>query len=74
MRDKVISILKSVEPGIDYDKNTELITGKYLDSIDMMQIIEKIEDEFDVEIDMEYMDNQHFDSVDKMVNMIEELK
>lgn len=74
MREKVIELLKSMHPEVDYENTTNLFSGKILDSIDMMNLLTNLEDEFDIEIDMEYMNNEHFDSVDAICEMIEELQ
>lgn len=72
--DKLIEILTSIKSGVDYEKETNLISGKVLNSIDIANLIAEVEGEFDIEIDMEYMEDSNFESVEAMWNMIQEIK
>ena len=65
--------LKRVNPKIDYENETGLITNKIIDSIDMTSILAELEETFDIEIDMEYIVPENFDSVEAMWDMIQEL-
>lgn len=71
--EQLIEALKRVNPNIDYENETKLITNKVLDSIDITSVITEIEETFDIEIDMEYLVNENFDSVEAMWNMIQEI-
>lgn len=71
--ERLIEALKRVNPNIDYENETKLVTDKVLDSIDITSVISEIEDTFDIEIDMEYLVNENFDSVEAMWNMIQEI-
>ena len=51
---ELIEALKRVNPKIDYENETGLITNKIIDSIDMTSILAELEETFDIEIDMEY--------------------
>lgn len=70
---ELIEALKRVNPKIDYENETGLITNKIIDSIDMTSILAELEDTFDIEIDMEYIVPENFDSVQAMWDMIQEL-
>lgn len=71
---ELLEILRSVNPKIDYENETALVSGKVLDSIDLTSIIVEIENHYDIEITMEYMVEKNFDSVESMLEMIEELQ
>lgn len=71
---ELIEALKRVNPKIDYENETGLITDKIIDSIDMTSILAELEETFDIEIDMEYLVPENFDSVQAMWDMIQELK
>ena len=71
--EKLIEALKRVNPSIDYENETALVSGKVIDSIDMTSILAELEDTFDIEIDMEYITPEYFDSVDAMLEMVQEL-
>lgn len=70
---ELIEALKRVNPKIDYENETGLITNKIIDSIDMTSILAELEETFDIEIDMEYIVPENFDSVEAMWDMIQEL-
>ena len=70
---ELIEALKRVNPKIDYENETALITDKVIDSIDMTSILAELEETFDIEIDMEYIVPENFDSVEAMWDMIQEL-
>lgn len=70
---ELIEALKRVNPDIDYENETALVTGKIIDSIDMTSILAELEDTFDIEIDMEYIVPKNFDSVEAMWSMVQEL-
>lgn len=72
--EELLELLKEVNPNIDYENETALMSGKVIDSIDMTTILAEIEDRFDIEIDMEYISPKYFDTVAAMWAMIQELK
>lgn len=71
--EKILAILENLKSGVDFENETQLVTGKVLDSIEITSLITSLEDEFDIEIGMEYMDNANFDSVDAIWEMVQEL-
>lgn len=70
---ELLEALKRVNPKIDYENETGLITNKVIDSIDLTSILSELEDTFDIEIDMEYLVPENFDTVEAMWEMIQEL-
>ena len=72
--DKIIEILNGLKSGVDFASETQIVTGKVLDSVGIISLISLLENEFDIEITMEYMENENFDSVEAMWEMIQELQ
>ncbi len=70
---ELLEALRRVNPKIDYEHETGLVTKKIIDSIDMTSILAELEETFDIEIDMEYIVPENFDTVEAMWNMIQEL-
>jgi len=70
---ELIEALKRVNPRIDYEHETGLVTNKIIDSIDMTSILAELEETFDIEIDMEYIVPENFDTVEAMWDMVQEL-
>lgn len=71
--EKLLELLKKNYPSIDFSKETSLITGGILDSVEVISIITELEDAFDISISMEYIKPENFDSAEAMWNMIEDL-
>ncbi len=71
--EKILAILENLKSGVDFENETQLVTGKVLDSIEITSLITSLEDGFDIEIGMEYMDNANFDSVEAIWEMVQEL-
>ncbi len=67
-------LLEKCCPTVDFRKEEQLVTGKIIDSLDLVAIVSSIEDEFGVEIDVSEIDTANFDSVEKIWNLIQNLK
>lgn len=72
--EELLTLLKGINPNVDYENTKNLMSGKVIDSIDMTTILAELEEAFDIEIDMEYITPQYFDSVEAIWEMIQELK
>lgn len=46
----VLEMLQDIEEDVDYENITDLVDGKYLDSFDIIAIVNASNDEFDVTI------------------------
>ncbi len=72
--EKLLEILKNCCPTVDFENEKQLVSGKVIDSMDLVAIISDIEDEFDVSIDIVDIDPVNFDSVEAIWALIESLK
>lgn len=72
--EKLIEILEDLNPGVDYENITDLIDGRYLDSLTILSLISEIEEEFDVEIPTVEIIPANFNSVEKIYELIEKLQ
>lgn len=72
--DELIQILESINPDVDYRKETNLIDGKILDSFDIITIISEINDEFDIAIPAEEIIPENFNSAQKLYELIQRLE
>jgi acyl carrier protein len=71
MENKIIKILKSTKPNIDFSKNNKkLIKESVLDSFDIVTIISEIEKEFNISIKANDITAKNFDSVSKIIKLI----
>lgn len=71
--DKLYEILSACCPTVDFKTQKELISGKIIDSIDLVSIISDIEEEFDISIDITEIDAENFDSAESIWKLIESL-
>lgn len=72
--EKLIEILESLQPDVDYANVENLIDGRYLDSLTILSLVAEIEEEFDVEIPTVEIIPANFNSAKKMYEMIERLR
>ncbi|SCY04777.1 Phosphopantetheine attachment site [Lachnospiraceae bacterium XBB2008] len=71
--DRLLELLKSKCPNVDFETTTDLITGKHIDSMDLVAIISAIEEEFGVFIELDKVTPENFDSVLSIWETISEL-
>ena len=71
--EKLKEVLSACCPNIDFENETELITSKVIDSVDLVAIVSDLEDEFGITISMEELTPENFDSIAAIWNMIQRL-
>lgn len=69
--EKLIEILKELNPEVDYETCENLIDGRYLDSLTILSLISEIEDAFDVEIPTVEIIPSNFNSAKKIWELIQ---
>jgi acyl carrier protein len=72
--DRIIEILKSVHPEIDYESENGLIDKRIFDSFDVVTIVGELMDEFDIEITAEHMVPENFNSAEAICNLVKSLE
>ena len=50
--EKLLAILKDIDPDIDYENEEHLIDDGLLDSMQVLELVSTLEDEFDIEVQM----------------------
>ena len=70
IKSTLLELLGELHPDIDFEKENKLITGKIIDSFDMVRLVTDVMDEFDVDILASDMIPENFDSVDAMAALI----
>lgn len=71
--ERLINILESLNPGVDYENTTTLIDEHYLDSLTILSLVAEIEDEFDITIPTVEIIPENFNSASALYKMIERL-
>lgn len=72
--EKLLQILKTIRPDVDFNNEKALIDDGILDSFDVVSIISEIEDVFGVQIRITELDPENFNSVENIWNLILKLK
>ena len=71
--DKLIEILSSIHPDVDFENTVDLIDDGILDSLDIVTIVTEINDVFDVTIPAEEIVPENFNSAEALYALIEKL-
>ncbi|MCH5213847.1 MAG: acyl carrier protein [Muribaculaceae bacterium] len=72
--EKLLELLQSVRPDIDFENEKSLIDDGILDSFDIVSIISEIDDVFDVQIRIAELDPDNFNSIESIQALIDSLK
>lgn len=72
--EKLLEILKSIRPDVDFQNETALIDDGILDSFDVVSIISELDNEFDVQVRITELDPENFNSAESIWNLVQELK
>ncbi len=71
--EKLIAILTSLHPDVDFTTTTDLVDEGILDSLDIVTLVTEIDATFDVTIPAEEIVPENFNSVDALMALIERL-
>lgn len=74
MKEKVLQLLQSECPDVDFTASNELVADGLLDSLALTSIIAALTMEFDIVIPYEDIVEENFNSIDAMAAMVERLK
>jgi D-alanine--poly(phosphoribitol) ligase subunit 2 len=69
--DKLIKILESVKPGVDYQKEEHLITDGILTSFDIVTLVANLTDAYDIDITVTDLVPENFESAKTILKMVE---
>lgn len=72
--EKLLQILKTIRPDVDFVNEKALIDDGILDSFDVVSIISEIDDEFEVQIKINELDPDNFNSIESIWNLVQKLK
>ena len=71
--DELLEILNEVNPGVDFEIDTDLIGHGVLDSITMVTLVMELNDAFDIEITPVDIVPENFKTVQTIYDMIQRL-
>lgn len=73
-RTKLLPILQSIHPEVDYETEKSLIDGRILDSFDIVMLISEIAENFDIKVPANEITPDNFNSIEAIAALLEELE
>jgi D-alanine--poly(phosphoribitol) ligase subunit 2 len=74
MQNRIIEILDSIRPDVDFANEKKLIDDGLLDSFDIVSIISELNDEYNISIRVTELKPENFNSIEAILNLVEKLK
>ena len=71
--EKLLEILNSLHPDVDFENTEDLIDDGILESLDIVTLVTEINAEFDVAIPAEEIVPENFNSAKALMELIEKL-
>lgn len=72
--EELLEILSQVKPGVDFEKETELVDSGILDSMAIIQLVARLSDEYDIEITPIDLVPENFNSAQAIYELIKRLE
>lgn len=72
--DRLIKLLESVKPGVDFQNTKNLVEDGILDSFDIVTIVSLINEEFDIEFSVKEVIPENFNTVEALYETIKRLE
>lgn len=74
MKERILEIVTSIRPDIDFENETALMDDGHLDSFDIVSIISDLNDEYNIHIRITELKPENFNSVDALVALVQKLQ
>jgi len=72
--EKLLKILKTIRPDVDFVKGKSLIDGGFLDSFDIASIIAELNNEYNITIRVTELVPENFNSAEAIFEMVTRLQ
>lgn len=72
--EKLLEILNSLKPGVDFSAQSNMIDDGLLDSMTIVRLITLLQEEFDVEFSVTDLVPENFNSVGAIMDLIQRLE
>jgi acyl carrier protein len=71
MREKILEVLNSIRPGLDYAASNNFIEDGYLDSFDMASLVSALDEAFEISISIDDIESlANIDNISEVINKI----
>ncbi len=74
MMDELMEVLEDLRPDVDFETETELVTGGVLDSFDIVSLVAALNDTFDIEVKPSDLVPENFNSAKAILALVETLQ
>ena len=71
MEERILEVVKSIRPDVDFERQTALIDDEVLDSFDVIQIVTELMEEFSIFIDADDIEPENLNSLENIRDMVE---
>ena len=71
MEERILEVVKSIRPAVDFENETALIDDEILDSFDVIQIVTELMEEFNIFIDADDIEPENLNSLENIREMVE---
>ncbi len=71
MEERILEVVKSIRPDVDFERETALIDDEVLDSFDVIQIVTELMEEFNIFIDADDIEPENLNSLENIRDMVE---
>lgn len=72
--EKLLKILNSIKPNVDFKTEQNLIESGILTSFDIIRLVAELNNEFDIEITPLYILPENFKSAETILKLVEKLQ
>ena len=72
--EKLLEILESIKPGVDFKSSQNMIEEGLIDSFDIVTIIAKVNEEFDIDFAVSEVVPENFETVETLYKTIERIR
>ena len=73
MLERLIEILDSIRPGVNWEAETAIVDDGLLDSFDIISLVGELDAAFDVCIGLEHLEPENFNSLSAMAALLKDL-
>lgn len=71
--EKLLGILRTSNPEIDWETDDNLVSEGVLDSIEIIDIIMEIENQYSIEIGMDYLEAENFENIESIKRIVDKI-
>ena len=71
MEERILEVVKSIRPDVDFERETALIDDEVLDSFDVIQIVTELMEEINIFIDADDIEPENLNSLENIRDMVE---